>query len=59
MRRSVWRRLRPGADIAADEGYADQSHLCRVSRRITGFSPEALRVRIAEDEAFWAYRLWQ
>lgn len=47
------------AGIAADEGYADQSHLCRAVRRITGFSPEALRLRIAEDEAFWAYRMWQ
>ena len=46
------------AGIAAQEGYADQSHLCRVTRRITGFSPEALRGRIAEDESFWAYRLW-
>jgi len=46
------------ADIAAQGGYADQSHLCRVSRRITGFSPEALRRRISEDEAFWAYRVW-
>lgn len=47
------------ADIAVDTGYADQSHLCRVTRRITGFAPEELRRRIAEDEAFWAYRIWQ
>lgn len=47
------------ADIAADGGYADQSHLCRVTRRITGFAPEELRRRIAEDDAFWAYRIWQ
>jgi len=46
------------ADIAAREGYADQSHLCRATRRITGFSPEALRRRISEDEAFWVYRIW-
>ena len=45
-------------DMAADCGYADQSHLCRVTRRITGFAPEALRQRIARDEAFWIYRLW-
>lgn len=46
------------AEVAADTGYADQAHLCRVSRRITGFSPEALRRGMAEDEAFWPYRLW-
>ena len=46
------------ADIAADNGYADQSHLCRMSRRITGFSPEALRAGIEKEEAFWAYRVW-
>jgi len=46
------------ADIAADNGYADQSHLCRMSRRITGFSPEALRQGIEKEEAFWAYRVW-
>ena len=47
------------AEVAAESGYADQSHLCRVTRRITGFAPEELRRRIAEDESFWAYRLWQ
>ncbi|MEO6281279.1 helix-turn-helix domain-containing protein [Roseateles sp.] len=47
------------ADIAADNDYADQSHLCRETRRLTGFSPEDLRRRIQAEEAFWAYRLWQ
>jgi AraC-like DNA-binding protein len=47
------------AEVAAEGGYADQSHLCRESRRVTGFSPEELRRRIAEDESFWSYRLWQ
>lgn len=46
------------ADVAADNGYADQSHLCRTTRRITGFSPEALREGIETEEAFWAYRVW-
>jgi AraC-like DNA-binding protein len=46
-------------DVATENGYADQSHLCRATRRITGVSPEELRRRIAGDEAFWAYRLWQ
>lgn len=52
---------RPGfnwADIAAETDYADQSHLCRETRRLTGFSPEDLRRRLQTEEAFWAYRLW-
>jgi AraC-like DNA-binding protein len=47
------------ADIAASSDYADQSHLCRETRRLTGFSPEDLRRRIQTEEAFWAYRLWR
>jgi len=47
------------ADIAASNDYADQSHLCRETRRLTGFSPEDLRRRIQTEEAFWAYRLWR
>ncbi|RZL34907.1 MAG: AraC family transcriptional regulator, partial [Rubrivivax sp.] len=53
---------RPGfnwADIAAESDYADQSHLCRETRRLTGFSPEELRRRLQCEEAFWAYRLWR
>jgi AraC-like DNA-binding protein len=53
---------RPGfnwADIAAEADYADQSHLCRETRRLTGFSPEELRRRMQSEEAFWAYRLWR
>jgi AraC-like DNA-binding protein len=45
-------------DVAADAGYADQSHLCRETRRVTGFAPAELRRRIAEDEGFWIYRVW-
>lgn len=47
------------AQLALEQGYADQSHLCRESRRITGFAPAELRRRIATDEGFWAYRVWQ
>lgn len=47
------------AAIAADTDYADQSHLCRETRRLSGFSPEALRQRMEKDEAFWPYRLWR
>ena len=46
------------SDVAADAGYADQSHLCRETRRVTGFAPAELRSRIAEDESFWIYRIW-
>lgn len=42
----------------ADTGYADQSHLSRETRRITGFPPGELRRRIIEDESFWVYRIW-
>ncbi|MBB4843142.1 AraC-like DNA-binding protein [Paucibacter oligotrophus] len=45
-------------DLAYASGYADQAHLCRETRRVTGFSPEALRQRIETQEAFWAYRIW-
>jgi AraC-like DNA-binding protein len=45
-------------DVAADAGYADQAHLCRETRRVTGFAPAELRQRIDEDESFWLYRIW-
>ena len=46
------------ADVAAGAGFSDQSHLCRVTRRITGYAPQALYDGIYGDEAFWAYRVW-
>jgi AraC-like DNA-binding protein len=46
------------AAVAESSGYADQSHLCRETRRITGFAPDELYRRIASDEGFWSYRLW-
>lgn len=46
------------AELALEHGYADQSHLCRASRRLCGFSPAELAQRIRHDEAFWPYRLW-
>lgn len=46
------------SEVANNTGYADQSHLCRQTRRITGFPPEELRRRIFSDETFWVYRLW-
>ena len=47
------------AELADSNGYSDQSHLCRETRRITGFTPDDLYRRIAEDEGCWSYRLWQ
>ena len=46
------------AEAAVDCGYADQSHLGRTARRVTGFSPESLRRRMWTEEPFWMYRLW-
>ena len=47
----------PLAQIAHEAGYADQSHMGRALRRVTGFSPALLNQLIASDEAFWCYRL--
>lgn len=45
-------------ELAMGAGFSDQSHLCRQIRRITGFAPLELRRLIAQDEAFWPYRVW-
>lgn len=45
------------AELAQAAGYADQSHMGRVVRRATGFSPAKLNRAIAREEAFWCYRL--
>lgn len=46
------------ASLAADGGFADQAHLCRETRRISGLSPNELRKAIEQDERFWIYRIW-
>lgn len=46
------------AGLAQDEGFADQAHMSRESRRITGFAPTEFARRFIEDESFWLYRLW-
>lgn len=46
------------AELALENGYADQPHLCRETRRYTGFTPEQLRQGMLTHEAFWPYRLW-
>lgn len=45
------------AAAAVEAGYADQSHMGREVRRITGWSPARFEERMATDEAFWYYRL--
>jgi AraC-like DNA-binding protein len=45
------------AELAAAAGFADQPHMIRQIRRSSGFTPEQLRQRARDDEAFWAYRL--
>ena len=46
------------ADLAQAEGFADQAHMSRVAKRITGFAPGEFAQRFIEDESFWMYRLW-
>lgn len=46
------------AALAQDEGFADQAHMSRTAKRITGFSPGEFAQRFIEDESFWMYRLW-
>lgn len=45
------------AHIAAESGFADQSHMGREIKRITGIAPAKFGERLAHDESFWYYRL--
>jgi hypothetical protein len=45
-------------DIAARGGDADQAHLCRETKEITGLSPTELVRAGQEDESYWVYRIW-
>lgn len=45
------------AELAADTGFSDQAHMIRRLRQHTGFTPEQLRERAQNHEAFWPYRL--
>ena len=45
------------AEIAADAGFSDQSHMGRSLKRMTGFSPASLNQRVLSEESFWCYRL--
>ena len=46
------------AELAQDEGFADQAHMSRAAKQITGFSPGEFAQRFIDDESFWMYRLW-
>jgi AraC-like DNA-binding protein len=46
------------ASIAAEAGYADQSHLCRELRRYTGLSPHQLWLHVQNEPALWVYKAW-
>jgi hypothetical protein len=48
----------PWSDVAALGGYADQAHLCRETREITGHSPAELARRAGDDDGYWLYRIW-
>ena len=44
------------ADLAARRGFADQAHLCREMRAVTGHSPTELVCNVAQEEGYWLYR---
>lgn len=46
------------AAMAQEEGFADQAHMSRETKRVTGFPPGEFARRFIEDESFWLYRLW-
>lgn len=46
------------ATMAQDSGFADQAHLNRWTKRISGFAPGDFAQRFVADESFWLYRLW-
>lgn len=46
------------AGLAHEQGFADQAHMNRMAKRITGFAPGEFAQRFIEDESFWVYRLW-
>ena len=48
----------PWAQVAASGGFADQAHLCRAVREVTGHSPAELARKTHTDESYWVYRIW-
>ena len=47
----------PLSHLASDARFSDQAHMGRALKRATGFSPAELNRKIADEEAFWCYRL--
>ena len=45
------------ADLAASVGFADQAHLSREFRRITGLSPRELSALLTQ-ESYWMSKIW-
>ena len=46
------------SQVAADSGFADQSHFIGYFRKATGFTPQRMADLIDADEALWCYRLF-
>jgi AraC-like DNA-binding protein len=46
------------SDVVAEGGYADQAHLCREAKEISGLTPTELARAGAKDERYWIYRIW-
>ena len=46
------------AMLAQHEGFADQAHMSRAAKHITGVAPTEFAQRFIEDESFRIYRLW-
>jgi AraC-like DNA-binding protein len=45
------------AALAAASGFADQAHMIKRMKQLTGFTPKQLVEKIRRDEALWVYRL--
>jgi AraC-like DNA-binding protein len=46
------------SDVAARGGYADQAHMSREAREMSGISPTELVRLSLSDESYWIYRIW-
>jgi AraC-like DNA-binding protein len=43
------------ATLAADTGFADQAHMIRRVKSVTGLPPHRLRAHVAGDDGYWPY----
>jgi AraC-like DNA-binding protein len=46
------------AQVAAETGFSDQSHMVRETVRASGFTPTEIVQLMQTEESFWVYRLW-